>query len=68
MTHRWQIIMQGLLLSLMWLGQANDSRLASSLNDEGLKLLDQGRLAQATAKFRKAVEADPRNAAALNIR
>ena len=40
----------------------------ASLNDEGLKLLDQGRLAQATAKFRKAVEADPRNAAALNIR
>jgi len=66
MTHRHRIMMKGLLLISMWLGQADNTRLASSLNDEGLKLLDQGRLLQATYKFRKAVEADPQNAAALN--
>jgi Flp pilus assembly protein TadD len=54
-----------LFLSCIWLGQADRARVASNLNDEGLKLLDQGRFEQATSKF-QAVQADPQNVATLN--
>jgi Flp pilus assembly protein TadD len=54
------------LLSSFWLAQLPNPDLASRLSAEGLKLLDQGRLAEAVDRFRRAVEADPENLAALN--
>ena len=57
----------GILAVSLWLAfQAAGPGSASSMDAEGLSLLEQGRVSEAEGRFRKALEFDPEDAEALN--
>src|SRR5207247_6131331 len=53
-------------LSFIFLVQSGQTNVSAVLNAEGLHMMEQGKIKEATERFRQASQADPKNVEALN--
>src|SRR5438046_8371057 len=53
-------------LSFIFLVQSGQTNVSAVLNAEGLHMMEQGKIKEATERFRQASQADPENVEALN--